>query len=220
VFFGVAQTKVSRDFLKSALLLQGKAEVIEASGSGKNALDFHIAYYLGELVTKDPEARFHVISKDKGFDPLIKHLTGKGVMVRRETDLAEIPALRKDATGSDAEKIRTIVKNLAARGQSRPRKIETLQNTINNLFTKKLADATDHHSCRAGRRCSLEPGARVLVDGVVYVVPNVVESVVNLVAKSFSAVTNIFHTLSQFFPELLQRTLFGACHKRQYDHQH
>jgi hypothetical protein len=126
VFFGVAQTKVSRDFLKSALLLQGKAEVIEASGSGKNALDFHIAYYLGELVTKDPEARFHVISKDKGFDPLIKHLTGKGVMVRRETDLAEIPALRKDATGSDAEKIRTIVKNLAARGQSRPRKIETL----------------------------------------------------------------------------------------------
>jgi hypothetical protein len=32
------------------------------------------------------------------------------------------------------------VKNLAGRGQSRPRKIKTLSNTINSLFTKKLEE--------------------------------------------------------------------------------
>ena len=36
------------------------------------------------------------------------------------------------------EKIAAIVKNLGGRGQSRPRKVRTLQNTINSLFTKKL----------------------------------------------------------------------------------
>ncbi len=36
------------------------------------------------------------------------------------------------------EKIAAIVKNLGGRGQSRPRKVRTLQNTINSLFTRKL----------------------------------------------------------------------------------
>jgi hypothetical protein len=124
--------------MKSMLLLQNKVQIVEMSGSGINALDFHIAYYLGELVARAPDAQFHVISKDKGFDPLLKHLKGKGIQVRRETDLAEIPALRIKGTTSDDEKIRAIVSNLAARGQSRPRKVTTLQNTINTLFTKKL----------------------------------------------------------------------------------
>lgn len=138
IFFGENQTKVSRDFFKSMLLLRNRAEVIEMSGSGSNALDFHIAYYLGELTAKDPKAQFHVISKDKGFDPLIRHLKGKGVEVRRETDLAEIPLLRIKETTSDEEKIDSIVRNLAARGQSRPRKVKTLENTINTLFARKL----------------------------------------------------------------------------------
>jgi hypothetical protein len=141
VFFGMNQTKVSRDFMKSMLLLQNKTEIVEMSGNGRNALDFHIAYYLGELAAKAPDAQFHVVSKDTGFDPLIKHLQGKGIQVRREADLAEIPALRIKEATSDDEKIRAIVANLAARGQSRPRKVTTLQNTINTLFTKKLGQA-------------------------------------------------------------------------------
>ncbi|MGB5491083.1 MAG: PIN domain-containing protein [Woeseiaceae bacterium] len=138
VFFGINQTKVSRDFLKSMLLLRNKAEVIEMSGSGKNALDFHITYYLGELAAREPKALFHVISKDKGFDPLIKHLKGKGLDVRRESDLAEIPTLRIKDTTSESERIELIVNNLAARGQSRPRKVSTLENTIKTLFATKL----------------------------------------------------------------------------------
>ncbi len=138
VFFGIIQTKVSRDFLKSMLQLRDKAQVIEMSGSGKNALDFHIAFYLGELAAKDPKAHFHVISKDKGFDPLIKHLRLKGVTARRVADLAEIPLLRIKETTSKDERIDAVVENLAARGHSRPRKVKTLENTINTLFTKKL----------------------------------------------------------------------------------
>jgi diadenosine tetraphosphate (Ap4A) HIT family hydrolase len=138
VFVGANQAKVPFDLADSMQLLGNDAKYIKIAGNGQNALDFHIAYYIGELVGKDPDAHFHIISKDKGFDPLIKHLKSRKVKVMRETDLAEIPLLRVPVSTSDDEKISAIVKNLGGRGQSRPRKVRTLENTINNLFTRKL----------------------------------------------------------------------------------
>jgi hypothetical protein len=94
VFIGATQTKVPRHVAVAMQLLGEKAKYIEIEGSGPNALDFHIAYYIGELSAADPAARFHVISKDRGFDPLIRHLKEKKINVQRESDLAEIPSLR------------------------------------------------------------------------------------------------------------------------------
>ena len=133
VFFGMNQTRVSRDFLKASLLIKNGVEIVEMSGNGKNALDFHIAYYVGELAAKEPKAQFHIISRDTGFDPLIKHLKSKGVVVRREVDLAEIPVLRIKETTSHEEKINAIVKNLAARGQSRPRKVGASEPLVRSM---------------------------------------------------------------------------------------
>ena len=138
VFVGASQTKVPFDLADSMQLLGNSAKYIKIAGNGQNALDFHIAYYIGELAGKDPEAHFHIISKDKGFDPLIKHLKGRKIKIMRETDLAEIPLLRVPVSTSNEEKIAAIVKNLGGRGQSRPRKVRTLENTINTLFTRKL----------------------------------------------------------------------------------
>lgn len=138
VFVGASQTKVSFDLADSMQLLGNDARYIKIAGNGQNALDFHIAFYVGELAAKDPDAQFHIISKDKGFDPLIKHLNGRKIRVKREKDLAEIPLLRVPNTSSNDEKIAAIVKNLGGRGQARPRKVKTLENTINSLFTKKL----------------------------------------------------------------------------------
>lgn len=138
VFVGANQTKVPFDLADSMQLLGRSARYIKISGNGQNALDFHIAYYVGELAGKDPDAHFHIISKDRGFDPLIKHLKSRKIRIQREKDLAEIPILRVSNTTSSDEKIAAIVKNLGGRGQARPRKVKTLENTINTLFTKKL----------------------------------------------------------------------------------
>lgn len=138
VFVGANQTKVPFDLADSMQLLGRSARYIKISGNGQNALDFHIAYYVGELAAKDPDAHFHIISKDRGFDPLIKHLKSRKIRIQREKDLAEIPILRVSNTTSSDEKIAAIVKNLGGRGQARPRKVKTLENTINTLFTKKL----------------------------------------------------------------------------------
>jgi len=138
VFVGASQTKVPFDLADSMQLLGNDARYIKISGNGQNALDFHIAYYVGELAGKDPDAQFHIISKDKGFDPLIAHLRSRKIRIQREKDIGEIPLLRVPTTTSMDEKVAAIVKNLGGRGQSRPRKVRTLENTINTLFTKKL----------------------------------------------------------------------------------
>lgn len=138
VFVGANQAKVPFDLALAMQTLGDRAEYVKINGSGKNALDFHIAFYIGELAAKDSTASFHIISKDTGFDPLIKHLKNRKIQVQRQRDLGEIPALRVSSATSDDEKINAIVKNLAGRGQARPRKVKTLANTINALFTQLL----------------------------------------------------------------------------------
>lgn len=140
VFVGANQAKVPFDLASAMQALGESAKYIKIAGTGKNSLDFHIAYYIGELAAKEPGANFHIISRDTGFDPLIKHLKGKKIRVQRERDLAEIPDLRMSTSTSADEKVSAIVKNLAGRGQSRPRKVKTLSNTINSLFTEGLSE--------------------------------------------------------------------------------
>lgn len=140
VFVGENQVRIPFE-MASALQEFGKeARYIKISGNGPNALDFHIACYLGQLSSEDKDGYYHIVSKDTGFDPLVKHLRSKKIRVNRVNDLAEIPILRISNTTDNDEKINAIVKNLAGRGQSRPRKIKTLSNTINSLFTKKLEE--------------------------------------------------------------------------------
>ena len=138
VFVGANQTKVPFDLATAMQNFGDNGQYIKISGNGQNALDFHIAFYIGQLSLQDPKGLFHIISKDKGFDPLVKHLRTKKIKVYRERDLAEIPVLRISSSTNNDEKISAIIKNLAGRGQSRPRKIKTLANTINSLFTQKL----------------------------------------------------------------------------------
>ena len=140
VFVGASQTKVPYDLAEAMQKLGDDARYIKIGGNGKNALDFHIAFYIGQLSIQEPDAYFHIISRDTGFDPLVKHLKGRKIKVQREKDLAEIPVLRMSTAKSSDEKIDAIVKNLAGRGSSRPRKVKTLANTINSLFTQKLPE--------------------------------------------------------------------------------
>jgi PIN domain len=76
-FFGASQKSVPTDFMRAALKLGERFIPIDVEGQGKNALDFHIAFYLGEHLSKSPEASCIILSKDKGFDPLVKHLAAR-----------------------------------------------------------------------------------------------------------------------------------------------
>lgn len=140
VFVGASQMKVTFDSANALQRMGSKAEYIKISGNGSNALDFHIAFYIGQLATQDPTAYFHIISKDTGFDPLIQHLKTMKVFAARSRDVSDIPLVKIANTKSPAEKLTVIVANLRQRGTSKPRAVKTLASTISSIFQKQLSE--------------------------------------------------------------------------------
>ena len=140
VFVGSKQVKISFDLAFAMQSLGADADYVKIEGNGPNALDFHIAFYIGNISAKDPDCYFHIISKDTGFDPLIKHLKTRRIYAQREKDISEIPLLKISNSKSMGERIDAIVEFLKARGAAKPRAVKTLSNSINSLFMKKLEE--------------------------------------------------------------------------------
>lgn len=140
VFLGETQTKVSLDLAMSLQSLGNNAEYIKITGSGKNALDFHIAFWIGKLSEKEPNSYFHIVSKDTGFDPLVKYLRKNKILARRVSIISDIQILNGAASGTPAERLNSVAESLRLRGSSRPRKRSTLKNTISAMFMKTLME--------------------------------------------------------------------------------
>lgn len=140
IFIGNNQTKIPLEVASSLQSFGSDAEYIKIEGSGPNALDFHIAFYMGQLTTQDAGGYFHIISKDTGFDPLIKHLKSKKIFVQRQKDISEIPLIKIANPKTIEEKIEAVVDNLIKRKSTKPRTHKTLLGTIKSLFVNNLSD--------------------------------------------------------------------------------
>ena len=140
VFVGASQKKLNFETAAALHRLGPRAEYVKIAGNGSNALDFHIAFHIGQLCAQDPNGYFHIISKDTGFDPLIQHLKERKVYAARSKDVADIPLLKAANSKTTAEKVAVVVANLQQRGASKPRTLKTLTSTINSLFQKQLTE--------------------------------------------------------------------------------
>jgi PIN domain len=140
VFLGANQAKIPLEMARALQTWGPDAEYIQIDGNGKNALDFHIAYYIGRLVADNPDASFHVISKDTGFDPLIKHLEAQKISCKRSKSIADIPLAKILKSDSIPEKVDAVIDNLVRRKAAKPRTLKTLRSTIMALFPSQLAD--------------------------------------------------------------------------------
>lgn len=140
LFVGAHQAKLPYEIAAATQRLGAKVEYIKISGHGPNALDFHIAFYIGEIASTNPTAYFHIISKDKGFDPLIKHLKARKIFAARSKDISEIPLLKASSAKSLEERLGIVIAKLRQLKASKPRAIKTLKSTIVSLFPKQLSD--------------------------------------------------------------------------------
>jgi hypothetical protein len=100
VFLGAAQ-RLTPEFANQCQMLGKNLRYIQISGTGPNALDFHIAYYIGVLAAKSPGAIFHIISKDTGFNPLIRHLEENGIICYRSSNFRRISRIAKEEVLED-----------------------------------------------------------------------------------------------------------------------
>jgi PIN domain-containing protein len=92
LFVGAKQQEQRHRYglMKGLVALGGKVELIEITRSGSNAVDMHIAWYIGGLLEREPTARIHIISGDTDFDPLLEFLAARGVDCRRTKNIAEL----------------------------------------------------------------------------------------------------------------------------------
>jgi hypothetical protein len=94
LFHGPGQVKRAEQ-LKAA---HERVTLVPHSGKGKNALDFHLSFYLGYVAAKHPEASLMVVANDKGYDSMIGHAKELGFTATRVGfKVKKAPAAKKAA---------------------------------------------------------------------------------------------------------------------------
>jgi len=159
VFLGPNNTRLPTELAVSVHRLGQRADYIQLDTPGANALDFHIAYYLGQLANADPSGFYHIISRDKGFDPLLKHLKSKGIFALRSESIEEMPCFKTPgeappkpvspppkpkpqatpkapAPAAEDPVVKAVVADLIGRKTSKPKTTKTLLNTIHSKVGK------------------------------------------------------------------------------------
>lgn len=90
IFVGAQQNPPKAARNKATAHRFTRVDFHKIEGNGKNALDFHIAFHLGRTFETAPDTSCIVLSKDKGFDPLLSHLNKSGLKCRRINSMEEL----------------------------------------------------------------------------------------------------------------------------------
>jgi len=136
IFRGPSLKKYPVELVEAVQPFGEAAEYVATSKDGPNALDFHVAFYIGRLSQEQPGAFFHIISKDHGFDALLAHLKAQGIYCLRHTSIADIP-LVKYANSTSAWLAARYTEKLAA-GATRPSSSAKLRSSIKATFSNCL----------------------------------------------------------------------------------
>jgi PIN domain len=148
VFTGVNQKSVPLELVTATQRLGERLEWRRVDASGRNALDFFIACELGRVQASGNGTSCTVLSNDKGFDPLLRHLNAAGVKCQRigtQPIAKPIPTTKPKPTPMpkvvvDPANFNRVLEILGkSEKKSRPRKHKTLAQAISSLFQKKIS---------------------------------------------------------------------------------
>lgn len=153
VFTGANQKSVPLELVSAAQRFGDRLEWRRVDATGHNALDFFIACELGRVQAAANGTHCTVLSNDRGFDPLLRHLNAVGVICERIGTTLASPAAKAAATPKPALKpkpaprpavdpahLQRVLELLGKlEKKSRPRKRKTLAQTISSYFQKKLS---------------------------------------------------------------------------------
>lgn len=152
VFHGPHQNKFDAAMVNAWKPLGDRLQLVQSAKPGKNALDFHIAYYLGVLNERDVIARrrsmYVVVTGDGGFDAIFTHMRGHGCAVDKAGSIPEALALaaRLQAQARQASEATATAK------PSTPRATPAEENVA-----KIIAALASHSKSRPATRKKLEP---------------------------------------------------------------
>lgn len=158
---GPKQARLDTGLVEALMNHAGAVQLIRLTSSGKNALDFALAYYVGRAAVVDPTGYFHIVSKDQGFDPLIEHLKSRRIRAYRHDDCSTLsfagppevavpaastaapspPPTRPAAQGPAALALVRALEHLKKNPNNRPKREKTLASYLKNLLGKTATEA-------------------------------------------------------------------------------
>lgn len=89
VFHGPHQRQVEERFASFG----ADATAVPISKTGKNALDFHLSFYMGYIASRNQASAMVVVANDKGYEPMLEHARSMGFAVRQVGHGQAIPAV-------------------------------------------------------------------------------------------------------------------------------
>ena len=150
LLLGAKQTKIDAGLVEKLMAHAASVQLVRLASSGKNALDFTLAYYVGRTVSVDPAAYIHIVSKDKGFDPLVEHLRSRRIPAHRHDSFATLTfsgaakaatlASKPELAGQE-EPLNRVREQLLKNVASRPKKKKTLLRHLKSHLGKDATDA-------------------------------------------------------------------------------
>lgn len=161
LLLGAKKTTLDASVVEKLMQHADTVEMIRLTSSGRNALDFTLAYYLGRAVLADPCGHFHIVSKDKGYDALIEHLRSKHIFALRHegfttltssaaakpaasTSPSTLPAAKpqpKVVTLALREKVERVLEHFRKPTTNRPRTKNRLTSHLVSHLGKKVTEA-------------------------------------------------------------------------------
>jgi NTP pyrophosphatase (non-canonical NTP hydrolase) len=80
VFHGPHQRRVEQRFASFG----ADVTAVPISKPGKNALDFHLSFYMGYIASRNQASTIVVVANDKGYEPMLDHARAMGFAVRQQ----------------------------------------------------------------------------------------------------------------------------------------
>ncbi len=139
IFVGASQKNVPIELVTNAQKFDIPVEWKKIEGNGSNALDFHIAMELGRILESLNKPECIVLSKDKGFDPLLRFLTKSGLKCERLNSLLELDAKVIVSNEPNYQKVFDVLSKTEKRNL--PRRLKTLTKHIQAIFQNKLPES-------------------------------------------------------------------------------
>lgn len=163
LLIGKNQAKLDFSLVEQIHQFATQVELVKLGGSGRNALDMTLAYYLGRAVERRPDAQFFIVSKDKDFEPMLAHIVERKIKAVRCDSFAVLPFLPKAKKSTPAkmpkstphppvkveslpsaaaldERFEKLVNRLRNNLAPRPKKQSRLLSHINTAYGGKLAE--------------------------------------------------------------------------------
>lgn len=170
IFRGPHQNRLDFDVVESLQPLGTNVTYVRSDRQGKNALDFHIAFYLGRLLQEhvgngSPErktTKFIMVSKDGGFDALLSHVQSLGHTAMKAATIREVLGLGAAKKLAPARKAADDKKATLAKKAAPPKAVvktskAALQKTAEpDVRLKLIANFRDYPKNRPSTRKALE----------------------------------------------------------------